>query len=362
VTLLAPCTGESHQVNHMASTTPYTRVHETWPDIAKGIGIVLVVYGHVARGVEKAGLRIEKPFFEMVDALIYAFHMPLFFFVSGYLFWGSVNSRGVRSVLPVRLGLLLWLYLIWSVGHGSIEVLLAHLTNGGLRWTEVFSLWLPRAHFWYLYTLALLILVASAFGWIPERYRAMALFAVGTVFFAMPGLGTSVYPLLAVGWFLVYFAAGFLLAAHRFRSQKSRHALITYIYWLALGMGMVALMAPNLLSKLAAAFTGIALVCAIAVALTQYSRKLSRWFAFLGSIALPIYLAHILAGSGTRILLQKFLGVDVVWVHLMLGLISGLLLPWTLWTVTTKLGQGWLWALPWVGPNRQRQGALRSRA
>ncbi|WP_165971912.1 acyltransferase family protein [Paenibacillus piri] len=45
-----------------------------WIDIAKGIGIVLVVVGHTA--LEDSGL----------GRFIYSFHMPLFFFLSGYLF------------------------------------------------------------------------------------------------------------------------------------------------------------------------------------------------------------------------------------------------------------------------------------
>lgn len=72
-------------VSLRASGEAAGRAHEAWPDIAKGIGILLVVYGHVARGIEKAGLPIDPVFFKTVDVLIYAFHMPLFFFVSGYL-------------------------------------------------------------------------------------------------------------------------------------------------------------------------------------------------------------------------------------------------------------------------------------
>ena len=47
-------------------------------DIAKGIGILLVVYGH-----------LHNP----INTFIYAFHMPLFFFLSGFFIknvkWGG---------------------------------------------------------------------------------------------------------------------------------------------------------------------------------------------------------------------------------------------------------------------------------
>ncbi len=50
-----------------------------WVDCAKGIGIFLVVYGHVARGISGSGLVPETFVFQWVDYLIYSFHMPLFF-------------------------------------------------------------------------------------------------------------------------------------------------------------------------------------------------------------------------------------------------------------------------------------------
>lgn len=274
--------------------------------------------------------------------------MPLFFFISGYLIWGSVNARGFFSVLPSLLALLLWLYVVWSLGHGSIEVLLGRLTNGNLLWTEVLALWQPRAHFWYLYALALLVLVSSTFAWVPERYRAIALFVASTLAFSYPGVGSDWYPLLVSSWYLVYFASGFLLADYRFRGHKFRsHAQVAYLFWIALAIGWISLVQQVLLLKLVAAIAGIGLVGLLALVLARCSMPVSRWLAVLGAAALPIYLAHILAGSGVRIVLQKMLGIDAVWVHLLMGVGSGVLLPWALWMLTTRWRTvGWLWALP----------------
>ena len=44
-----------------------------WIDIAKGIGIILVVIGHISQ-------------IEVLNDIIYSFHMPLFFIISGYLY------------------------------------------------------------------------------------------------------------------------------------------------------------------------------------------------------------------------------------------------------------------------------------
>ena len=47
-------------------------MRESWVDYAKGIGILLVVFGHVNRGLQAAGI--------IMPSKLYHFHMPLFFF------------------------------------------------------------------------------------------------------------------------------------------------------------------------------------------------------------------------------------------------------------------------------------------
>jgi fucose 4-O-acetylase-like acetyltransferase len=61
-------------------------------DISKGIGMICVVIGHV--------------FFEPVSTLMFLFHMPLFFFIGGYLFTAKSNKpaylgdKAIHLLLP----------------------------------------------------------------------------------------------------------------------------------------------------------------------------------------------------------------------------------------------------------------------
>jgi acyltransferase len=59
------------------SSHSYYRVH--WIDIARGIGIILVLYGHLFVSAQN-------------NYFIFAFHMPLFFFISGLVFKPTTNS------------------------------------------------------------------------------------------------------------------------------------------------------------------------------------------------------------------------------------------------------------------------------
>ena len=71
-----------------------------WIDAAKGIGIIAVVVGHIwTRGALR-------------DA-VYAFHMPLFFLASGYLFKPQPSLPLARKLLATQgLAYLLWLALL----------------------------------------------------------------------------------------------------------------------------------------------------------------------------------------------------------------------------------------------------------
>ena len=70
-------------------------VRKDWVDIARGIGIILVVYGHALRG--HFPLPHRPSWASSQDAIIYSFHMPLFFVLAG-LFSGP---RSRRAAYPI---------------------------------------------------------------------------------------------------------------------------------------------------------------------------------------------------------------------------------------------------------------------
>jgi hypothetical protein len=69
--------------------------------------------------------------------------------------------------------------------------------------------------------------------------------------------------------------------------------------------------------------------------------------------------SFILAGSSVRIILQKFLGIDSIVIHLVIGTLAGLGLPLLALRLVDRLGLGgWLALGSW--PTRlNRAGAMR---
>ena len=67
-------------MNDLINNSKSNRIE--WLDVAKGIGIILVVFSHLSAN--------EDPN-EWLFKLIFSFHMPLFFFISGMLFSCNYN-------------------------------------------------------------------------------------------------------------------------------------------------------------------------------------------------------------------------------------------------------------------------------
>ena len=122
----------------------------------------MALYGHVTRGLAKAGLPINEYWFSLVDSVIYSFHMPLFFFLSGLFFYDSLIKRGKTGLIFEKLITVIYPYILWSLLQGLCEVLLSKYTNGELRLDQVLSFaWEPRAQFWFLYALFLVFFLCS---------------------------------------------------------------------------------------------------------------------------------------------------------------------------------------------------------
>ena len=327
-----------------------------WVDTAKGIGIILMVYGHVARGVERAGITIDRPVFAVVDSVIYSFHMPLFFFLSGLFFVASMEKRGVAGTVSNKLVTLAYPYVVWSLIQGLVEVALSGYSNGHVDLVAVLAIWQPRAQFWFLYALFFVSLLATLVYRLvgPCWYSAVVVVAGLAYVFAdiLPGG----LPLVFLKQEFVFFALGVSFEAMSC-DQTGKGAISSVVLiaafligqWLFHGpMGQLATDAPRW-SALALAMVSI---LAVATACRRFGQR-AGLLASIGRDSLAIYVMHVIAGSGARIVLQKLLGIESAFVHLVAGTTIGVVLPLlALWTMR-RIGIEFLLSPPWLGSARK---------
>ena len=101
--------------------------HITWIDIAKGMAIFLVVFGH---------LLYQAPY-PIINKIIYSFHMPLFFIISGFLFHYSSKLTLFENVRKKFLRLIVPTFFFMIIG-----VIMYLLTESNYTFKDVFLLFI----------------------------------------------------------------------------------------------------------------------------------------------------------------------------------------------------------------------------
>lgn len=301
-------------------------------DYARGIGIVLVVYGHVLRGLMNADLIPAHHWLTQSDYAIYTFHMPLFFLLSGLHVERGLR-RGRPGFLSAKLQTIVYPYLLWSVMQGLVQWMLSNDTNQPFYLADLGRIfWSPFGQFWFLYALFLCQVLVC----LSTTQRTRLVLATVVAYFVGSVFDAGIYT-IALKFFL-FFAGGILLANH-LHSLTSRFAnlrgvAITFALLCAAIYGARQLGDYDSVWALPAAALGILLVCELALLISRINGF--GLLKTLGLASMPIYLAHILFGSGARIVLMH-LRVENIYVQLVVGLVCGLALPLMLYLIVARL-------------------------
>ena len=325
------------------------RGRDAWVDYAKAIGILLVVYGHVARGVYNAGIPLDAVLYERVDSIIYSFHMPLFFFLSGLFFFHSLQRRGPACLTANKIDTIVYPYLLWSLIQGLTEVVLSRYTTGSTTLPEVLSLWDPRVQFWFLYALFLVVLTAILVYRSDARsLLAAALAAAAVAYVYQDRIPSALHSDYVVKNF-VFFALGVVFSTVKDRLSRNpapwaamgvlAFVVAQYVFHVELGL----LYTDKGVASLLLATVSILAVATVSMFLARIPVS---WVLALGSASMAIYVMHILFGSGTRIILSRLLGVEDAVFHLAAGCLAGVLLPMLVLRLAARLGVRGLFEAP----------------
>lgn len=90
-------------------------------DFYKGIGIILMIMGHIGFG-------------DLFDHFIHGFHMPIFFYISGYLYaQKDVEIISIRSYVMRRVKTLVIPYLFWGISLFGVRCFMYEINIEPLR-------------------------------------------------------------------------------------------------------------------------------------------------------------------------------------------------------------------------------------
>lgn len=141
----------------------------TWPDLARGIAVFLVALGHS---------RLVR---DELKCWIYTFHMPLFFFISGYFLVRKENSA--KKMIQKKACSLLPLYFLGSFGGFFLESILKR----EIRWASLLGIFLCQfgkydGYLWFFLALfGLQCLLILAWKWLRNESRVLELCCLAAV-------------------------------------------------------------------------------------------------------------------------------------------------------------------------------------
>lgn len=315
------------------------RTRVAWIDFAKGIAVLLVVIGHVIPGLLNAGLISADHPLNLVAAWIYAFHMPVFFFLAGMFALRSAQ-RTVGEFLADKFRVIVYPYLLWSLIQLAIMGLMGSVTNlGAVTLTPItvarYLLFDPFMQFWFLYALFfnyLLLLAAIKLGAGRAGYLviAAAFFALGM---ALPLDPTQI--IFRTMFQTIFFALGAVFGeAFCRRLAALKLPTLAGMGLAAFGMMTVALMAGigrhvlDYVPRFGLAVLGLLGALALSVVLNQtLAERIGRIVRTWGQKSMQIYIVHVLAASGLRIALVRLFGLTDPWLHVALQTLVGMVAP-----------------------------------
>ena len=311
-----------------------------WVDTARGLGIILVVYGHALRGHVTSGAYDPAWRADMQDGVIYSFHMPLFFFLAG-LFARQSLAKGAVVFLREKAVSLVYPYFLWSVVSVGLAVLATGVVNNAMDGSAIFALWqTPVYQYWFLYALVVIQLLAliSRVDW-----RVTLIFSVISAI----GLGTGGLGMISIAIsFYVYFGIGILIAPYLPAIQGRRRAIALAVLVSAAGFTASFLIGDIWSGRwltVARALLGIVATVGVAMLCGRWS----HWLARLGTASMAIYVLHTIFSAGTRIALRA-VGFSDNLVALMLGTLIGIAGPLAVWALARHYR-----LLPWLGLGAQ---------
>jgi fucose 4-O-acetylase-like acetyltransferase len=270
----------------------------TYLDIAKGIGIILVVFGHTLI----PPLCAESGLVNGIHTFIYYFHMPLFFTISGIIFEHNIEKyTNTRLFLNKKLLLLIVPYLVYSlisyIGINlcfRISSLASILGSAGYQHTGIKDMILGILfyqnhidnHLWFIY----LLFFTFVLNILTKKHKLVSLIVSVVFFIVVIAFDLrSGYDILSYSFILMFFSFG--------RYYVKIKPMKNIVFALLLS-AFIAAAVFCIIKKISSWFNIIPLGFAGTMLVLETARKLEnkktivKALSFLSDYSYDIYLIH----------------------------------------------------------------------
>lgn len=308
------------------------------------IAIILVVFAHATRNIDSPNLHMFYPqnmaLWEVsVKGYIYSFHMPLFFWISGYFFYFSVienkkNDSLLNQIIGKFKRLVIPLYTTSFLVLLPTIFLFGHFNETFIHQIKLFVLAVNNDHLWFLKTLFIVFII-----FIPlNRFKRndSNLFYITIIFlWALAYYNKQFIPGIFHGaiQYIPFFIVGCLSRKYEFAPNKTKYIFLFIILFilhliLLLFKGQITRYIPNILFYYLAAFFGIYFMFYFSKLIYEELLYSKAWTIIkkVDSASYSIYLFHVSFLYFVLFINHK-LDINIPELRIAFSFILGLLLP-----------------------------------
>lgn len=306
---------------------------ERWIDLVKVTACLLVVVGHVLRGLISAGIISPDGTARTFITVIYYFHVNLFFFCSGWLFTkrSTPSPKGYLAGISKKLIDLGIPYVVFLTAGYILKQLFESSVNNASKYSYVETLFLrPEAPYWYLYALFFIFLISPPIKNKRSNLIIFALSAIAHIIYALFLDGAPMpYFLKCIFEDWMWFAAGSVVCSYDLLSLLRKKSFTVLFSLLGVSFIPLALLIQRYSIEFPLASTVMGVLGCILVITPSYlicRRHTLKFISFAAGYTLPVFLMHTLSAPAIRAILIK-LSVYNPWVHFICGVAAGIAIP-----------------------------------
>lgn len=269
-----------------------------WIDIAKGIAIILVVIGHcIPDAASSTGISVTE--YRWLHDIIYSFHMPLFFFLSGYMI---VRENMVKSgkrpsdVIKNRWNRLIIPYVFVGICYAPFKLLLSKFANKPYDIENIWKMIIgvnPDGELWFLYALFVITAIAAVFSF---RISLLGLLVAGALLVWNPwNIVTNYLFFFLFGIYMRREHSGFV------ENLKGQHVILLGIIFLAGNYGLLSIQQHAFF--LLTALSGMTLIFWLSYRISMLELSVKDYLVYCGMMSMDIYILSDIIKIPFRIIL-----------------------------------------------------------
>lgn len=305
-------------------------------DCLKGYACLLVVFGHVIMGVRNTG-NLEIPLiFKYIEDFIWTFHVPLFMFLSGYVYsmLGGWTYKGSRVKFLKNKFLNLGIpYFVFSASYIIMNSLVSSANTQNTLWDIVWLWKIPVAQYWFLFALFFLFVIWTILSGSMKNFQILIFMILLKYILPFYDFSFGSFEIVLGSCFA--FGLGTSITKINIeRYTNIKKIACIFIHIIIVSFFILTNISGEIIVDEFEVVLGVLSSISLISILIKFS-NFKNFLLFINKYSFPIYLLHTIFTAGIRILLFK-IGIENYFIHIFIGLLLGIVLPFFIAYLSNK--------------------------